>query len=327
MNDLFEKDELTVDPSLICGESTENTQTEVDRDEEYKEFKQTLEDVNAELLSEAENEPKTEEEGSDCEEKAPIVCPPEEGSIEPEKCVEEGDKKEESKVESEGFASGEEYKEYKLNKIYSKINYDLTSPLLTVSELKKRIQDAQKYNFNCFELLTSKIKDVKKGVKFNAPLCAVIGLGESTTLAKKWEIRQAKWQKVKEIEVQISLSSIKEGKKRALVKELSSLKKTAGKKISFKFSIDSTNLSNEEFNLALDSALGAKAQRIVLKNYTKINSAYILTAIKKCSGKCLLELHGEILSSKPITHYSEVGFDYFATSTAVALAESIKLEF
>ncbi len=219
-----------------------------------------------------------------------------------------------------------EYKQIKLQKIYNKIAYDLTDPTLTVASLKERILDANNYTFESYMLLTSKIKSLKKGIKDLRKVCAVIGLGESTALAKKWEIRQAKALKVSEIQVIMPLSIIKEGKKRLIEKEFAEYKKIVGEKIAFTVAIDANNLTNDEFNMAINCALQAKPKKIYLKNAIKLPKSKLLFAVKACAEKCKVQVDFIISKSEEIKRHAERGIDIFVVEKAIALAESIKHE-
>lgn len=304
--------------------NTADENTQFSRENEYDEFRQALEVVNAEYLQEESESEKGEKDGTQmivAEEK------PQENTdgdsdlakVEDSEQEESNDSKEEQEVQ-------EQYKEYKVNKIYSKINYDLSSPELVISKLKTCIADGLKYNFNCFVVLTSKVKALKKHFKGDANFGVKIGLGESTLSARCCEIRQAKWLKVKEIEVIVPLSLIKEGKKRLLVKELTKCKRVAGKKAIFKASIDGALLTPEEFNFVVECAILAKVKRIVLLNFDKISSAYLLNLAKRCIGKCEIELDSDVTNLEKFREFTDRGVDYFLLKNAVAVAESVKLD-
>ena len=219
-----------------------------------------------------------------------------------------------------------EYKQIKLQKLYNKIAYDLTDPTLTTEILKERILDASNYTFESYMLLTSKIKGLKKSVKDLRKVCAVIGLGESTALAKKWEIRQAKALKVSEIQVIMPLSIIKEGKKRLIEKEFLEYRKMIGEKIAFTVAIDANHLTNEEFSMALACALQAKPKKIFIKNAIKLSKSKLLFTVKSCAEKCKVQVDFIISKSEEIKRHAERGIDVFVVEKAIALAESRKHE-
>lgn len=344
MNDTNQKNDLLVDEKdvLVDDEKLENTQTdeqvEFDKDAEYQEFLEALEEVNNEFLSESQEDEQPVQEESD---KVDVSnSEPEQGleGGENESAQQQSDFVENAPVESaqqqsedgEFCENGKQYKEYKVNKILSKVNCDLSNPELKIEDIKGRILDGLNYNFNSYAVLTAKLKKLNKALKSKdkkpVPICAVIGAVESPLSAKKSEIREAKWQKASQIEMQISTCQIKEDKKNALVKELSALRKLAGSKVLFKCAIDVSKLTEEEFDFALACAISAKVQCITLKNFEKANSPTLLKFVKKCSGVCLIELSGEITCLKPITYYGEIGVDYFRVVNAVALAEKIKIE-
>ena len=102
-------------------------------------------------------------------------------------CEKQAEEVEDLENEKSGEPTEEEkkqYKEYRLQKIFSKINCDLSSPCLKTSEIKEKINSSLSNGFNCYLLLTSKVKAVKKQLKVKPDLGAVIGIGESTYLAR-----------------------------------------------------------------------------------------------------------------------------------------------
>ena len=157
-------------------------------------------------------------------------------------------------------------------------------------------------------------------------MCAVIGLGESTALAKKWEIRQAKMLKVGEIQVIMPISIIKEGKKRLIQKEFIEYKKIVGDKINFTVAIDGENLTNDEFNMAVECAIVAKAKKIYLKNTQKLSQTKLLFAVKSCADKSMVQVDFALTSSEEIKRHNERGIDLFVVQNATELAENIKNE-
>lgn len=285
----------------------------IDKDKEYHEFLQVIDEINAELKEELNEENLTENKGE-----------PEDKTLAKENSTTKNSEDESEKT-GEDSAMNEEYKKIRLGKICSKINYDLSSPTLTVNEIKERILSSINFNFNRYAMLTSKIKGVKKLFKEVLPICAVIGLGESTLGAKLYEIKEAKKLKVSEIELLIPLSVIKENKKKALVKELVKCRKQAGK-INFKIAIDCKSLTVSEFNFALGCAVESKPYAVCLKNYSSATEGNLLTAIKQTLNKCELQIDGAISGLKDITLYEERGVDFFLLQNAVAIISAVKNE-
>ena len=334
---LNEEEKIDVEPEV-------NEDIEVQKEAEYQEFMQTLADINAELLAEEEQEGLLDQnkkedlkEASEIPSPEPIIEEPKQSEeftkIEEPKKIKEPKKiealKEDKKEEKPHEPTEEEkkqYKEYRLKKLFSKINYDLSSPSLTANEIKDKINGSAQYKFNCHMLLTSKLKAVKKQLKAKVDLGAVIGIGESTYLARKWEVRQAKWAKVKEIEYIIPLTAVKENKKRPLIKELNGLRKIAGSKVKFKIALDASAFNSIEFAFALECAVATKPKCIVIKNFNGEKSRYLLNVAKNCIGKCEIEVQTKLASSKEITELSEIGVDYFSIENASGLAEIIKCE-
>lgn len=310
----------------IDAQPTVSEDIEVQKEAEYQEFMQTLADINAELLAEEEQNQKSEEQVEITEEPVNLITGEESKN---EIAQEPKEEKELPQVEKQHEPTEEEkkqYKAYRLQKLFSKINCDLSSPSLTATEIKDKVSGGAQYGFNCFMMLTSKLKAVKKQLKAKAKLGAVIGLGESTYLARKWEVRQAKWAKVKEIEYIVPLTAVKENKKRPLIKELNGLKKVAGNKIKFKIAIDASAFNSLEFTFALECAVATKPKCIVIKNFKDEKSKYLLNVAKNCIGKCEIEIQTKLSSSKEITSFSEIGVDYFSVENALGLAELIKCE-
>ena len=309
----------------IDSEVQNNTEfSEAQKDKEYQEFKEVLEEINAELAIEEEqtetSKPLTKEEKIEQNIEKLENCQVQVEDNQPNKEQEKKDGKEE-KIEDPAVA--EQYKEYRLQKIFSKINYNLTSPELTTSMLNERITDGLAYGFNCFMVLTRKIKGLKASCK-KAPLGAVIGFGESTLLARVWEIRQAKWAGAKEIEVIIPLSLIKEGKKRTLIKEITKYKKAVANKAKFKVGIIADKLSLQEFNFVVDCMLIAKVKRVVVHNSNNLAPNYLLSLAKQCIGKCEIEIDAEPSTVNQFAEYSEKGIDLFLINSAISVAETIK---
>ena len=133
----------------IDSEVQNNTEfSEAQKDKEYQEFKEVLAEINAELAVEEQyktDNPLTEEEK--IEQNIEKIENNQEKSEDnqPNKEQEKKDGKEE-KIEDPALA--EQYKEYRLQKIFSKINYNLTSPEFTTSMLNERIADGLAYGFN-----------------------------------------------------------------------------------------------------------------------------------------------------------------------------------
>ena len=305
-------------------------QNEFSKEAEYQEFSQALADINAELIAEAEalgNAQLTEQSKVDKNEECLIDCG---AKVEDSAVVDEAQGEKKNPCDEEKRPSIDEeksrYKEYRLHKIFSKINYDLSSPSLKSSEIRDKINAGTVSAFNCYMLLTSKIKAVKRQLKDKADLGAVVGLGESTYLAKKWEIRQARWAGAKEIEYNVPLSAVKEGKKRILIKELCGLKRVAGAKVKFKIALDALAFDSTEFNFALSCAISAKPKAIVVKNYSAESFKYLLDVVKGCLGKYEIELSSRLNSSAEITSLMEIGVDRFNVENALELAELIKQE-
>ncbi len=322
----------------IDVETEVNEDIEVQKEAEYQEFMQTLADINAELIAEEEQEGLLDQDKKDDLKETSEIPSPEQTIEEPKKSedpkkieepqkvepVKEGKKEEKPREPTE--EEKKQYKEYRLKKLFSKINYNLSSPALTANEIKDKINGSVQYKFNCYMLLTSKLKAVKKQLKAKADLGAVIGIGESTYLARKWEVRQAKWAKVKEIEYIIPLTAVKENKKRPLIKELNGLRKIAGSKVKFKIALDASTFNSMEFTFALECAVATKPKCIVIKNFNGEKSRYLLNVAKNCIGKCEIEIQTNLASSKEITELSEIGVDYFSVENASGLAEIIKCE-
>ena len=300
---------------------------EAEREMEYAEFRQVLADINAELLSENDIQQSLEQSVEESVEKAVEDSSIESTAKNNELTVLSNEEQNNAATEGlEDPAVAKQYKEYRLNKICSKINYDLANPTLTTALLKQMIADALKYNLNAYMLLTSKVKGIKRYFKGKLPIGAVIGSSESTLLAKLVEIKQAKWQGVKEIELLIPLSLIKEGKKKAIIKQLSKCRKCAGKKIDFKVAIDGMVLTSDEYALAIECAIKSKAKRIVLKNCDMLGSIHLLTLAKSCARKCEIEVQGCLKTVNSFTEYTERGVDYFALNNPIAFIASVRLD-
>ncbi len=310
----------------IDAQPTVSEDIEVQKEAEYQEFMQTLADINAELLAEEEQNQKSEEKVEITEEPVNLITGEESKNEIAQEPKEEKELPQEEKQHEPTEEEKKQYKAYRLQKLFSKINCDLSSPSLTATEIKDKVSCGAQYGFNCFMMLTSKLKAVKKQLKAKAKLGAVIGLGESTYLARKWEVRQAKWAKVKEIEYILPLTAVKENKKRPLIKELNGLKKVAGNKIKFKIAIDASAFNSLEFTFALECAVATKPRCIVIKNFKDEKSKYLLNVAKNCIGKCEIEIQTKLSSSKEITSFSEIGVDYFSVENALGLAELIKCE-
>lgn len=298
---------------LVAEKQNLSSTEEFDKDKEYHEFLQVIDEINAELKEELNEETVVENKGEP------------EGETVAKETSATKNREEQSEKTGEDSAINEEYKKIRLGKICSKINYDLSSPTLTVNEIKERIVSSINFKFNRYAMLTSKIKGVKKLFKEVLPICAVIGLGESTLGAKLYEIKEAKKLKVNEIELLIPLSVIKENKKKALVKELVKCRKQAGK-INFKIAIDCKTLTVNEFNFALSCAVESKPYAVCLKNYSSASEGNLLTAIKQTLNKCELQIDGAVSGLKDITLYEERGVDFFLIQNAVAVISAVKNE-
>ena len=305
---------------------------EVQKEAEYQEFMQTLADINAELLAEEEQKGllnDNEKDGLKEPAKTPVKEEKKEEfnkKEEPQNTKPFKEEKKEEKTHEPTEEEKKQYKQYRLQKLFSKINYDLSSPCLTAVEIKDKINGSAQYKFNCYMLLTSKLKAIKNQLKAKVKLGAVIGMGESTYRARKCEVRQARWAKAKEIEYIVPISAVKENKKRALIKELNGLKKSAGSKIKFKIALDASTFNSIEFAFALECAVATKPKCIVVKNFNEEKSRYLLNVAKNCIGKCEIEVQTKLASSKEITKLSEIGVDYFSVENASGLAEIIKCE-
>ena len=307
----------------IDSEINSNTEfSEALKEKEYQEFKEVLEEINAELATEEEKSKTgkllTEEEKKEQDIEKVEICNEKSAGNQTYQAL---DKKQDEEIEDPAVA--DQYREYRINKIFSKINYNLTSPELTISMINERITDAIAYGFNCFMVSTRKIKGLKASCK-KAPLGAVLGFGESTLLARVWEIRQAKWAGVKEVEVIIPLSLIKEGKKRTLIKEIAKYKRVASSKAKLKIGIMAEKLNFQEFNFAVECALSAKVKAIVVHNSNNIAPNYLLSLAKQCVGKCEIEVDVVPSSANEFTEYKEKGIDFFLIKDAISLAERIK---
>ena len=323
--------------NVFTNEDNVNNQPQVQADNEfsketeYQEFSQALADINAELLAEESDDKQLSNQDNliNCEEQTENMKNQEEEKSDKDDCSKAGDKSSSDDAQDTHEPTEEEkkqYKAYRLQKIFSKINYDLSSPSLKASEIKEKINAGFAHGFNCYMLLTSKIKAVKKQLKIKPNLGAVIGVGESTYLARKCEVRQAKWAGVKEIEYIVPVSVVKEGKKRALIKELTGLKKTSGSKVKFKIALDPSVLNATEFTFALNCAIAVKPSGIVIKNFNSENSKRLLEVAKNCIGKYEIEVSSQLKSSSEINSLTEVGVDYFSVENALELAGAIKQE-
>lgn len=289
--------------------------TQVQKEEEYEEFAKALQDINQELALENEEQIKNDSQKNN--NVLDVFAQKEENDC--KSCEIKGDKS------SPADNVNSQYQEYRYNKIFSKTDYDLTSPYLKVADIKNAILSSIEYNFNSFYTLTSKLKKVKKSVKFNLNYGVVIGQGESTLRAKIVEIWQAKLLKVKFIDLSLSLSLIKEGKKKQILKEINKCKKACGKKIYFTLVIDYQHLTVDEFNTFVDCALQAKVNCIYLKSQNQINPLYLLNVAKKCVNKCAVKINvGANTHKNEVKDFYDKGVDKLFVSNAIAFAESIK---
>ena len=130
-------------------------QNEFSKEAEYQEFSQALADINAELIAEAEalgNAQLTEQSKVDKNEECLIDCG---AKVEDSAVVDEVQGEKKNPCDEEKCPSIDEeksrYKEYRLQKIFSKINYDLSSPSLKSSEIKDKINASNKYFFGLLE--------------------------------------------------------------------------------------------------------------------------------------------------------------------------------
>ncbi|MBQ7407935.1 MAG: hypothetical protein IJW13_01495 [Clostridia bacterium] len=225
-------------------------------------------------------------------------------------------------------ASAGEYIEYKITRFLSRINYDLANPTLTSAQIKSRMDDCSVYFFNSVMVLSSKLNSVKRAVKNSGNVCSVIGYntGEVSALAKRWEIRQAKWAKAKSVMIFTPLSCVCENKRRLLTRELKRLKKTCGKALKLWLAVDTATFSLEQFELFLRCAVEAKADAVCLYNDNGKGSNYAVKAAKMCAEKCEVYTYAKVNYSSQMTEYFNVGVSGFCVNNAVALAEQIKHE-
>ena len=195
MNETNEKDVLTTEVAPEVSEVGEETE----REKEYKEFIETLDELNKDYLSEEDESTETIESAQFAEpvsenansEVDTEVSNGESECVESEIFTKENVETIDSKVvvgeeNATDSDNQEKYKEYKFNKVLSKITYELTDPSLTVEQIKAKISESAQFNFNSYSVLTSKVKQLRKKFKDTVKLCAVLGGVENTTFAKKW---------------------------------------------------------------------------------------------------------------------------------------------
>lgn len=298
------EDKATRSDVDVSGSLAIDPDTEKNKNADFEEFKKALDTKNAELLN------------SDVSESAAEV-------------KKEVDLKKES---ARVFGMSErqlekEFNAFKFKKLVSHIDYELTDPLITTEELKKKLSDAKSYGFNSAVVLPNKLDGIRKSNRNGVKICAVIGypLGESTAKVKVCEMKQAIWHGAQELEVVFSISLLKDKKLRTIAFNLAKFRRVAGKRY-LKIDLDTSNLTAVETDEALKLIIESKADmvRLSMNNYGEISLPVMANAVAKCAGKCRLEIAGALLDCNDAAEALKTGADRIAAPNAVEIAVKMR---
>lgn len=231
---------------------------------------------------------------------------------------------------ADAYCSDDLKEQFRLRKFAtfaSKIDLDCTMPNLSSSEIADRAEQAKLFGLASVCTLASRMRMFKKQ-SAEQVFCAVIAYpsGEMTEKSKICEIREAKSNGAKEIDVFFRISALKDEKRKNIIKSLKKYRFVIGKKNVFKLSIDSLLITNEEAEFIVEAATAAKVDYLVVRNCALNDERTKLFFSGLCAGKLKLEFSDCIINLSSAEKLSAIGTDKFLLHDALAVAATMRDE-
>ena len=231
---------------------------------------------------------------------------------------------------ADAYCSDDLKEQFRLRKFAtfaSKIDLDCTMPNLSSSEIADRAEQAKLFGLASVCTLASRMRMFKKQ-SAEQVFCAVIAYpsGEMTEKSKICEIREAKSNGAKEIDVFFRISALKDEKRKNIIKSLKKYRFVIGKKNVFKLSIDSLLITDEEAEFIVEAATAAKVDYLVVRNCALNDERTKLFFSGLCAGKLKLEFSDCITDLSSAEKLSAIGTDKFLLHDALAVAAIMRDE-
>ena len=209
-------------------------------------------------------------------------------------------------------------------KLSKYIDHTLLKPNASEQDIIKLCNEAKKHDFASVCSNPCWVKRAKKQLKnSDVKVCTVIGfpLGQTTTLIKGAETKDAILNGADEIDMVINVSWVKAKKEKDIVKEIALLKKICGKRI-LKVIIETCLLTDKEKVFACKCAVLAGANYVKTSTGFSTGGATVadVKLMKKTVGKkAKVKASGGIRTSKDFKDMIKAGADRIGTSKGCEL--------